>query len=112
MSGGEIVLSAEVWPVYVGFSSGDPGPGPQAVCEPVFSLDYERGQIDWLVEGSEVVGRAVVWVPGGVTFTHMIYLHGPGSLPMMTGQRQLPHPIQLTDKGCIDIYPIRYGDWK
>lgn len=111
--GGEIILSAEVWPTYVGFSTEHPGAGPQAACEPVYHLDYERGQIHWTaMPNGEVVGRAVVVVPKGLVFTHMLYLHGPGSLPMMTGYRTLPHPVCLTEKGTIEIDPICYGDWK
>lgn len=111
--GGEIVFSAEVWPVYVGFSSCDPGPGPHAVGEPIMNLDYERGQIHWTaMPGGEVVGRAQVWVPGDLVLTHMLYLHGPGSLPMMTGKRQLPHPIRLTARGSVEVDPINYGDWR
>lgn len=110
--GGEIILSAEVWPVYVGFSTFDPGLGPQAAFEPIH-LDYERGQIVWTtMPNGEVVGRAKVWVPGNITLTHLLYLHGPGSLPMMVGKRQLPHPISLTERGSIEIDPICYGDWK
>ena len=112
MGGGEIILSAEVWPVYVGFATDDPGPGPMPLCEPCFHLDYERGQITWTtMPNGEIVGRAHVWVPGGLTYTHMLYLHGPGSLPMLTGKKQLPHPVQLTARGSIEIDPIVYGDW-
>lgn len=110
--GGEIILSAEIWPVYVGFATCDPGNGPQAEGEPCFNIDYERGQITWTaMPNGEIVGRATVLVPGKLTFTHMLYLHGPGTLPMMTGKRQLPHPVHLTARGAIEVDPICYGDW-
>ena len=110
--GGEIILTAEVWPTHVGFTQVDPGPGPQPVGEPVFSVDYERGQIAWTtMPNGEVVGHATVVVPGKLVFTHMVYLHGPGSLPMMCGYRTLPHPVMLTARGAITIDPICYRDW-
>jgi hypothetical protein len=111
--GGEIILGAEVWPAYVGFSTADPGVGPRADNEPAFNVDYERGQIHWTtMPNGEIAGRAEVWVPGGLTFTHMLYLYGPGSLPMMAGSRQLPHPVCLTARGQIGVDPIVYGDWQ
>lgn len=113
LGGGEIILTAEVWPTHVGFTQCDPGPGPQPDGEPVLSLDYERGQIHWTtMPNGEIVGRTKVIVPGGITLTHMVYLHGPGSLPMMCGKRQLPHPVSLTSAGAIEIDPINYGDWQ
>jgi hypothetical protein len=113
MSGsGDIVLGAQVWPAYVGFSTGEPGAGPQPDNEPAFNADYERGQIAWTaLPNGELTGRASVWVPGGLTFTHMLYLYGPGSLPMMVGNRKLPHPVMLTARGNIEVDPIVYGDW-
>ena len=108
---GEIILSAEVWPTHVGFANGDPGRGKQASGEPVFSIDYERGQIQWTaMPGGEIVGRARVLVPPG-EYTHMLYLHGPGSLPMMCGSRQLPQLVVFHESGFIDVDPICYGDW-
>lgn len=110
--GGEIILSAEVWPTHVGVSMHHPGPGPQPQAEPVFNLDYIRGQIEWGVsETGEIVGRAKVHVPPGL-YTNMIYLYGPGSLPMMCGQRKLSHPVLFETAGVIDIENINYGDWK
>lgn len=111
LGGGEIILSAEVWPTHVGFTQAEPGPGPQPQWEPVGSLEYDRGQISWTVmPNDEIVGKARTFVPAG-TYTHMVYLHGPGSLPMMCGYRALPHPVQFYEGGFIDIDPICYGDW-
>lgn len=110
--GGEIILTAEVWPTHVGFTFDDPGLGPQPNWEPTLSLDYQRGQIYWTtMPNGEIIGRTNVLVPGKIVLTHMVYLHGPGSLPMMCGKRQLPHPVCLTASGLIDIDPINYGDW-
>jgi hypothetical protein len=110
--GGELILSAEVWPTHVGFTTIPPGPGPQPQGEPVDSPEYTRGQIAWTVmPNDEIVGRTRVFVPAG-TYTHMVYLHGPGSLPMMCGARVLPHPVSFAESGFIDIDPINCGDWK
>ena len=109
--GGEIILSAEVWPTHVGFAVDDPGFGPQPAFEPTFSIDYERGQISWAtMPNGEIIGHTKVVLPAG-TYTHMLYLHGPGELPMMCGRRQLPHPVTLTSRGEITVDPIAYRDW-
>jgi hypothetical protein len=109
--GGELILSVEVWPTHVGFATDEPGSGPQPAAEPVFNLDYQRGQIGWTtMPGGEVVGATRVMVPPGM-YTHMLYLHGPGDLPMMCGSRRLPHPVVFREAGFIDVDPICYGDW-
>ena len=110
--GGEIIFSAEIWPTHIGVTSEHPGPGPQPMTEPVFHLDYIRGQIEWVaVSETGPVGRAKIHVPPGL-YTHMVYLHGPGSLPKMVGLRQLSHPVLFETSGVIDIENINYGDWK
>lgn len=110
--GGEIILSAEVWPTHVGVTFEHPGPGPQPATEPVFHADYIRGQIEWIaVSETGPVGKAKINVPPGL-YTYMVYLHGPGSLPMMCGSRQLSHPVLFETAGVIEIENINYGDWK
>jgi hypothetical protein len=110
--GGEIIFSAEVWPTHVGFTFEHPGPGPQPIAEPVFHIGYVRGQINWTVmPNGEIVGNTKVYVPKG-TYTHMVYLHGPGNLPMMCGLRTIEHPVVFTTSGVIEIDCINYGDWK
>jgi hypothetical protein len=111
-SGGELILGAEVWPTHVGVTTEHPGNSKWAATEPSYHLDYIRGQIEWIaVSDSGPVGKAKIHVPPGL-YTYMVYLHGPGSLPMMCGSRQLSHPVLFETSGVIDIENINYGDWK
>lgn len=103
----EGTLSFTVWPAYVGFCIQDPGPGPTPYGEPTDPI-YQRGQIEWSMEGDEIVGRAFVQVPktGPLTaYTHQAFFTGPGP-DCMVGKMQLSQPIQFHSDGVIEVYPI------
>jgi hypothetical protein len=106
-AGGDGVLGVAVWPTHVGACREDPGPGPVPYGEPEGS-GYRRGQIQWGLEGDEIVGRAVIHAGPGL-YTHLAYFHGPDG-PQMCGKVQLPHPIPFRQAGVIEVYPITNPD--
>lgn len=110
-SGGVGVLGAIVWPTHLGAVTGHPGPGPKPANEPTDSPDYERGQIEWMLETSgpfagEIVGRALLNVPAGV-YEYLVFCHGPGSLPKMINATKFEHPLVYEKAGVMEVYPIR-----
>jgi len=98
-------LSLIVWPAYVGVSTTPPTGGLHWEPSDIY---YQRGQINWELEGEQIVGRAKIYAPAG-TFTHLIYFRHPED-PQSVGSVQLPHPITFTEAGVIDVYPITNQD--
>lgn len=112
LGGGEGVLGAFVWPVYVGLSNGQPDPA--CTGEPFMHPDYQRGQITWTtMPNGEIIGRAVIHVPAG-SYTHLTYHYGPSiwpSGPQLMGYRQNDHGLRFPQAGTATIDPINEGDW-
>lgn len=105
LGGGEGTLSMTVWPMYVGLCAG-------VIHEPLFSVDYERGQIKWVVmPNGEIIGSAEINVPAG-EYTHLTYHYGPGAGDGFVGQHQLHHPLRFSGATIVAVDPINQGDWK
>jgi hypothetical protein len=91
-------LSMVVWPTHAGavMSNGQ---------EPMFVVDYKRGQIFWEVnEKGTILGRATVEVPAG-EWAWIIYCHNPLEPGFVTCQK-LAHPLVLTEPGAIALHDI------
>lgn len=106
---GEGTLGVLVWPSYVGACYGEPTTGVLSVFEPSQNPRYKRGQINWGMEGDQIVGRAFIHVPKG-EYTHLLYFTHP-ELAEVVGSVQLPHPIIYHgDDNIIEVYPITNAD--
>lgn len=106
----EGTLLIKVWPVYVGLSVRHPGETLQAEGEPTWSPDYARGQIHWATENNQVVGRSTIRVPA-MEFEYLIYLYGPGDMPLLMGYRLIEQLLIIPQPGIINVYPICEDDW-
>jgi hypothetical protein len=101
MSLNDGVLSAVVWPTFVGVLD-------VLGAEPV--EDYRRGQIYWATaEDGVIYGRAQILVPGGF-YTHLAYYHHPVSL-FMVGHQVIDHPFDFRVPGQIDLDRITEADF-
>jgi len=97
------VLSALVWPTYVGAvrSNGE---------EPMSDPDYKRGSIQWRTEGDEIVGSATILVPSG-EWSWIIYCYNDIKPTFMSSQ-QLAHPLRVDGPGgTIDLHRITKDDF-
>ena len=100
------VFSAIVWPVYVGFATGDPGPGPVPLHEPFGDINYQRGAIEWHRQpDGDVLGVVEVFVPKGI-YTWAIFLIGDNAWGM-NGKAPLTQPQIFDRPGVITMAPIR-----
>lgn len=106
----EGTLSIKVWPIYCGLTVRHPGESLQADGEPTWSPDYERGQIHWATENNQIVGRSSIQAPA-MEYQYLIYLYGPGDMPLLMGYRLIEQPLILTQPGAISIYPVFEDDW-
>jgi hypothetical protein len=96
--GGEGVLGFIVWPTHAGAvnTSGE---------EPMFGIDYKRGQIYWAVNQHGVLrGRATICVPAG-EWQWIIYCHNPLEPGFITAQK-LAHTLMLCEAGTIELSEI------
>jgi hypothetical protein len=103
-AGGEGVLSFVVWPPYAGAvkSNGE---------EPMFGLEYQRGQITWAVnEAGILLGSTTITVPAG-EWAWIIYCHSQFR-PGYTTCSKLAHPLVLHEAGTIDLHGITENDIK
>jgi hypothetical protein len=102
--GGEGALGFVVWPTHAGAVNA-------AGEEPMFDLDYARGQISWAVnEQDRLVGSVRIKVPAGAAdWTHIIYTHNPSQAGYLTAQK-LAHPLRLPAGGTIDLIDITDQD--
>lgn len=102
------VLSCEVWPTYVGLceETAPPIRGQWFLREPVFSINYQRGQIVWETDTvtRKIIGHARVYVPPG-EYTHILFATAEQGHIVDCKRRE--HPIRMDDNGWIDIDPIR-----
>ena len=108
MSFNDGVLSAVVWPTYVGVAMEGCTP-PFSINEPI-NGGYQRGQIQWtpVPDERQVIGRARIIVPPG-TFTHYVYFRHP-SKPQACGVMKMDHPFRCTEITTLDLDPICNGD--
>ena len=102
MSLGEGKFSAVIWPAYAGAL------GPDA-AEPIFSRDYQRGQIHWGVgEDGQICGNATIYVPAG-TWRWICYARYPVQGGLVNVQK-LAHDLVIHEAGTIDLHRITEGD--
>jgi len=98
LGGGDGVLSFVVWPTHAGAVN-------RRGEEPMFGLDYQRGQITWEVNGDgQLRGRATITVPAG-KWCWIIYCHNAFRPGFVTAQK-LAHPLILDEPGTIDLTQI------
>lgn len=95
------ILSATIWPTYLGAVKDDGS-------EPISSPDYQRGILFWDVEAGVLLGHGRILVPAG-EWTHIIYCHHP-SLPTFVASQRLAHPIVLDAPGDIAMERITEAD--
>jgi hypothetical protein len=95
------VLSAIVWPTYVGAVkvNGD---------EPMYDYYYKRGQIDWEYNRGVIEGYARIMVPAG-EWSHVIYCRNQFE-PGFIIAAKLEHPIMLKTPDFIDLFGISESD--
>jgi hypothetical protein len=104
------VMTAVVWPAYLGVSTDDPGDGWIPQFEPYDDFNYNRGMIVWRPQrNGDVLGAAEVFAPKG-RYTHFIFCVGPHAHGMI-GKRPMAHPIIFLTPGIIDVNPIRNQDY-
>lgn len=99
---GEGILSFVVWPTHAGAvqSNGQ---------EPMFGLEYQRGQITWETnEHGILLGRATIMVPAG-EWAWIIYCHNAFRPGFITCSK-LAHPLVLPEAGRIDLAGISEDD--
>jgi hypothetical protein len=102
MSLNDGVLSAVVWPTYVGALT-------VLGAEPD-DADYQRGQITWEPDDHGTVrGRARILVPAGF-YTHLAFFHHP-SIALMCGLQTIDHPFDFRVNGNIDLEQITERDF-
>jgi hypothetical protein len=100
--GGDGTLAAIVWPAYAGAvqRNGD---------EPMFGLDYLRGQICWALTGADKIeGGTTINVPAG-EWCWIIYCRDQFRPGFVTAQK-LDHPLILDKPGTIDLHGITEDD--
>lgn len=98
------VLSAIVWPTYVGAvrSNGE---------EPMSDPDYKRGSIKWRTEGDLIVGSTTILVPAG-DWSWLIYCYNDFK-PNFISSQKLAHTLHVADQGgSITIERITPDDFK
>lgn len=103
-AGGDGTLSFVVWPTHAGAvkSNGE---------EPMFGLEYQRGQIAWeMSEVGVLLGRATITVPAG-EWAWIIYCHNAFRPGFVTCSK-LAHPLILPEPGTIDLAGISEDDVK
>jgi hypothetical protein len=98
---GDGVLSFVVWPTHAGavMANGD---------EPMFGLEYQRGQITWEMTEGQLLGRATITVPAG-EWAWIIYCHNQFRPGFVTCQK-LAHPLVLPAPGTIELAGISEDD--
>ena len=102
--GGEGTLGFVVWPTHAGAVDGQGR-------EPMFGLEYARGQINWnLNEQGKIVGNTRIQVPAG-DWTWIIYTHNPHNPGFITAKK-LAHPLVLHEPGFIDLMDITEDEVK
>ncbi|HVQ84598.1 MAG TPA: hypothetical protein VMS84_07465 [Mycobacterium sp.] len=104
LAGGEGVLGFIVWPTHAGAvnTRGE---------EPMFTVDYARGQIYWaLNEHGLLRGRAIINVPAG-EWAWIIYCHNPLEPGFITAQK-LAHTLVLYEAGTIELSEITEDEVK
>jgi hypothetical protein len=95
------VLSAVVWPTYVGALDVS-GAEPDG--------DYQRGQIVWQPDDQGTVrGRSRILVPKGF-YTHLAFYHHP-SIALICGLQVIDHPFDFRVAGQIDLEDITQADF-
>lgn len=97
MQGAEGRVVFHVWPAHIGFGT--------SVTE-VLSPDL-RSQIQWRMDGSDIVGGAKAWVPEGV-YTHLLYFSDLDGPPI--GAAQFDHPFVQPAADYVVVDPIRNED--
>jgi len=98
LGGGEGTLGFVVWPTHAGCVN-------RAGEEPMFKLDYHRGQIFWDKNDRGIIlGRATVLVPAG-EWCWVIYCYNPYNPSFVTAQK-LAHPLILHEPGTIELSEI------
>lgn len=97
MPGAEAQVVFHVWPAYIGFGT-----------HPTELLPADvRGQIQWRMDGTEIVGEAKPWVPAG-EYTHLLYFHDPDGPPC--GAAPFDHPFLAPRGDFVVVDPIRNDD--
>lgn len=100
----EGILSAVVWPTYVGAvrSNGE---------EPMSDPDYKRGSIAWRTEGDEIVGSATILVPPG-DWSWIIYCYDDHK-PRFVSSQKLDQTLRVAGAGGdITLQRITQADFK
>lgn len=97
VSGAEGNVVFHVWPAHVGF-----GTHPHEVLSPDV-----RSQIQWRMDGTEIVGGAQPWVPEG-QYTHLLYFHDVTGPPC--GAAVFAHPFVQPAADYVVVDPIRNED--
>jgi hypothetical protein len=101
-TGGIGILSVVVWPTHVGAvkSNGE---------EPMFDLDYQRGQITWGMDDTgQLSGHANIAVPAG-EWAWIIYSNDQYT-PGFVHAQKLAQPLILSSAGMITMEQITEGD--
>jgi hypothetical protein len=102
--GGNGELSFVVWPTHAGAVNA-------AGEEPMFGVEYKRGQITWeLNEQGTLCGRTRIEVPAG-EWCWIIYCHNP-LYPGFVTAKKLVHPLVLQEPGVIDLMDITEDEVK
>jgi hypothetical protein len=79
--------------------------------EPMFGLDYQRGQITWEMTPLGVLeGRAIISVPAG-EWAWIIYCYNQFRPGFVTAQK-LAHPLVLREPGTITLTRITEDEVK
>jgi hypothetical protein len=102
--GGDGTLGFVVWPTHAGAvnARGE---------EPMFGLEYQRGQITWAVnEKGDLEGSTTITVPAG-QWCWIIYCHNAFRPGYVTAQK-LAHPLTLSTPGTIDLTGITEDEVK
>jgi hypothetical protein len=100
--GGDGTLSFVVWPTHAGAVNA-------RGQEPMFDINYRRGQISWALNEHGVLhGNTTIFVPAG-EWCWIIYCHNPSEPGFVTAQK-LSHPLVLTEPGTIDLSQITEGE--
>lgn len=102
MSLNDGILSAVVWPTYVGTFT-ILGSEPDDV-------EYQRGQIFWQPDQhGKIRGRSRILVPKGF-YTHLAYYYHPAA-SLMCGFQVIDHPFDFKVAGVIDLEDITETDF-